>query len=29
MRTWRRDSLAAEERIDAEPVLELLAACRP
>jgi hypothetical protein len=29
MRIWRRDSLAAEERIDAEPVLELLAACRP
>jgi hypothetical protein len=29
MEVWRRESLAAEQRIDAEPVLELLAACRP
>ena len=29
MAVWRRESLAAEQRIDAEPVLELLAACRP
>jgi hypothetical protein len=27
--TWRRESLAAEHRIDLEPVVELLAACRP
>jgi hypothetical protein len=27
--TWRRESIAAENRIDLEPVIELLAACRP
>lgn len=29
MDTWRRDSVAAERRVDAAPVIELLAACRP